>query len=137
MFVEAREKISLKKIIFSFYPRISLNLVLLTSIFLLLGLFSLPLHVSFCWLSMSLTAFPTHLITSFCFFTPFSLTSFLPTLAGPLVFTIFSILFSLSPLSYRFIIFYLSLSISLYCLSLLTCSLLFSAILHPFLHVSD
>lgn len=53
MFVEARDKIGWKKVIFPFYQRISVNLVLLTSIFFLLGLFSFSLHVPFRGLSVS------------------------------------------------------------------------------------
>lgn len=107
MLVEAREKIALKKIIFSFYLRSSLNLVLLTSIFFLLGLFSFSLRISFCWLSMSLTAFPTCLITSFCFFIPFSLPSLLPNPGSlPLLFSRY---FFLSLLCLILSLFFLSL----------------------------
>ena len=80
MFVDRREKISSKKIIFSFYPRISLNLVFF--------------HLSSsCWvcfpcrprffllLSVSLTAFPNLLDYFILLFTPFSLTSYPPALA--------------------------------------------------------
>lgn len=59
---------------------------------------------------MSLPAFPTCLITSFHFFTPFSLVSHL--LPRPLTSPIFS-MFLLSPMPYLFFTFYFSLSISL------------------------
>lgn len=92
-----RSKDSLGKRVFSFYRRIFLNLVVLTSIFSLLGLFSFSTSISFCWLAMSLAVFSTSLITSFHFFMLFSLASLLQP--QPLLFTVFQ---DFSPLPYLF-----------------------------------
>lgn len=112
MFVEAREKISLKKIIFSLDLRIAVSLALLTSIFSPLGMFFFALiFLSAGDLRLPLLSRWMCLMTSFCFSAP-SLPLPQPR---PLAFSIFP----LSPLPYLLSNFYFSLSISLYHLSLL------------------
>lgn len=107
MFVEARDKIGLKKVIFPFYLRISVSLVLLTSIFFLLGLFSFSLHLPFWGLSLSLTGSLTCLITSLC---SSSSSAYLHSpWPRPLAFAVCSI-FPLSLLCLLFSLFFFSLS---------------------------